>query len=146
MQKTLFSLLCGLTLITAAAQTKKPAVNNASIARPKLVVGIVIDQMRWDFLYRYYDQYKADGGFKRLLGEGFTCENNMIPYAPTITACGHTCAYTGSVPNVHGITGNAWWDSKKMRSVYCSEDNEVETVGSNTAAGKMSPKKILVTT
>lgn len=146
MQKTLFSLLCGLTLITAAAQTKKPVANNASIARPKLVVGIVIDQMRWDFLYRYYDQYKADGGFKRLLGEGFTCENNMIPYAPTITACGHTCAYTGSVPNVHGITGNAWWDSKKMRSVYCSEDNDVETVGSNTAAGKMSPKNMLVTT
>lgn len=94
MQKTLFSLLCGLTLIAANAQPKKVASKNQSIERPKLVVGIVVDQMRWDFLYRYYDQYKPDGGFKRLLGEGFTCENTMIPYAPTITACGHTCAYT----------------------------------------------------
>src|ERR1700756_2257978 len=55
-----------------------------SIARPKLVVGIVIDQMRWDYLYRYYDRY-SPGGFKRLMQNGFNCENTFIPYTPTVT-------------------------------------------------------------
>ena len=117
-----------------------------SIPRPKLVVGIVIDQMRWDYLYRYYDRYAANGGFKRMLSQGFTCENTMIPYAPTVTACGHSTIYTGSVPAISGITGNFWWDREQMRSVYCTEDKSVNTVGSNTALGKMSPKNMLVTT
>ena len=83
-----------------------------SLPRPKLVVGIVVDQMRWDYLYRFYDNYKPTGGFKRILGEGFTCENTLIPYTPTITAVGHTCVYTGSVPAISGITGNDWFDNK----------------------------------
>ena len=116
------------------------------IQRPKLVVGIVVDQMRWDYLYRYYDRYAADGGFKRLLGQGFSCENTLIPYVPTITACGHTCLYTGSVPAIHGITGNDWWDYKVNKSVYCSQDDSVKTIGSNSALGKMSPANLLVTT
>ena len=85
-------------------------VHAQSIQRPKLVVGIVIDQMRWDYLYRYYDRYAANGGFKRMLNQGFTCENTLIPYAPTVTACGHASIYTGSVPAINGITGNFWWD------------------------------------
>jgi predicted AlkP superfamily pyrophosphatase or phosphodiesterase len=116
-----------------------------NIARPKLVVGIVVDQMRWDYLYRYYDRYAATGGFKRLLGEGFTCENALIPYAPTITACGHSSIYSGSVPAITGISGNFWWDREQMRSVYCTEDKTVNTVGSTSALGKMSPKNMLVT-
>ena len=52
---------------------------NSSIVRPKLVVGIVVDQMRWDFLYRYYDRY-SEGGFKRMLKQGFSCENAYINY------------------------------------------------------------------
>jgi predicted AlkP superfamily pyrophosphatase or phosphodiesterase len=117
-----------------------------SLQRPKLVVGIVVDQMRWDYLYRYYDRYAVNGGFKRMLNQGFTCENTLIPYAPTITACGHSCIYTGSVPAINGITGNFWWDNLQMRSVYCTEDKSVKTVGSTTALGLMSPKNLLVTT
>ena len=64
------------------------------IKRPKLVVGIVVDQMRWDYLYYYYDQYK-EGGLKRLLNDGYSCENTMINYVPTVTAIGHSCIYTG---------------------------------------------------
>ncbi|MCK7559940.1 alkaline phosphatase family protein [Chitinophaga sedimenti] len=116
-----------------------------SVARPKLVVGMVVDQMRWDYLYRYYDRYNNDG-FKRLLREGFTCENTLIPYTPTITACGHTCVYTGSVPAVHGIIGNGWYDRKLNREMYCAEDTTVTTVGSNSKAGQMSPNNMLVTT
>jgi predicted AlkP superfamily pyrophosphatase or phosphodiesterase len=122
------------------------AVQAQNIQRPKLVVGIVVDQMRWDYLYRYYDRYDANGGFKRMLKQGFTCENTMIPYTPTVTACGHSCIYTGSVPAITGITGNLWWDNEQNREVYCTEDKTVNTVGSNSALGKMSPKNLLVTT
>ena len=117
-----------------------------SLQRPKLVVGIVIDQMRWDFLYRYYNRYADDGGFKRLISQGFSCENTFIPYAPTVTACGHASIYTGSVPSINGITGNFWWDYKLNKSVYCTEDSSVKTVGSNTTAGAESPGNLLTTT
>lgn len=117
-----------------------------SVPRPKLVVGIVIDQMRWDYLYRYYDRYAENGGFKRLLNQGYSCENTFIPYAPTVTACGHASIYTGSVPAINGIAGNFWFDFNLNKSVYCTEDSVVKTVGSNTAAGQESPKNLLVTT
>ena len=116
------------------------------IERPKLVVGIVIDQMRWDYLYRYYERYASNGGFKRLLNGGFSCENTFIPYIPTVTACGHSSIYTGSVPAISGITGNFWWDRDLMRTVYCTEDATVQTVGSSSTLGRMSPRNLLVTT
>jgi hypothetical protein len=116
------------------------------LKRPKLVVGIVVDQMRWDYLYRYYDRYAANGGFKRLINQGFSCENTFINYIPTITACGHTCLYTGSVPAIHGIAGNEWYDPQTQQIVYCAGDNTVEGVGTNSAAGKMSPRNMLSTT
>jgi predicted AlkP superfamily pyrophosphatase or phosphodiesterase len=117
-----------------------------TLQRPKLVVGIVIDQMRWDYLYRFYDVYKPGGGFKRLLGQGFSCENTFIPYTPTVTAAGHACAYTGSVPSIDGIVGNGWWDRQKNKYVYCTDDDSVRTVGANTIAGRMSPRNMVVTT
>lgn len=120
--------------------------NGNNFKSPKLVVGIVIDQMRWDYLYRYYSLYLPDGGFKRLLSRGFSCENTMIPYIPSFTACGHTSIYTGSVPAIDGITGNDWWDYDVSKLVYCAGDDNVETVGSNTTKGKMSPHNMLVTT
>lgn len=115
--------------------------------RPKLVVGIIVDQMRWDFLYRYYDRYSPNGGFKRLITKGFNCENTNIPYVPTYTACGHTSIYTGSLPSIHGISGNEWYDNELQDYVYCTADTSVKTIGSTTAAaGKMSPKNMLTTT
>lgn len=111
--------------------------------RPKLVVGVVVDQMRWDYLYRYYDLY-GEGGFKRLMNEGFNCENTMINYIPAITAVGHTSVYTGSVPSVHGIVGNHFYVDGKYG--YCTTDTTMRTVGSNTKAGQMSPRNMLATT
>lgn len=117
-----------------------------TVQRPKLVVGIVIDQMRWDYLYRYYEVYKPNGGFKRFLGQGFSCENTFIPYTPTVTAAGHTCAYTGSVPAIHGIVGNNWWDRQKNKLVYCTDDDSSQPVGSISSWGKMSPRNMFATT
>ncbi len=132
-----FLIACCLLLISFSL--------TAQVNRPKLVVGIVIDQMRWDYLYRYDDLYGANG-FKRLLKKGFSCENTMIPYVPTYTAVGHTCIYTGSVPAITGIIGNNWFDKTSNKNVYCTDDSTVSTVGSNTPAGKMSPDNLWVTT
>lgn len=138
MQRLLLSALFSLLIVSGQAQS--------DVKRPKLVVGIVMDQMRWDYLYRYYARYSDAGGFKRMLNQGFSCENTLIPYAPTITACGHSSIYTGTVPAVNGISGNGWWDKEQMRAVYCTEDKSVNTVGSTSALGKMSPRNLLVTT
>ena len=112
--------------------------------KPKLVVGIVVDQMRWDYLYRFSALY-GKGGFNRMINQGFSCENTFIPYMPTYTAPGHTCVYTGSVPALHGIVGNTWYDKTGKRNVYCTEDNTVNTVGSTTTLGKMSPRNMWTT-
>jgi len=114
--------------------------------RPKLVVGIVVDQMRWDFLHRYADRYAANGGFKRMMSQGFNCENTSISYVPTYTACGHAGIYTGSVPSIHGITGNNWYDNELQEYVYCTSDSNVSQVGGTSKAGKMSPKNLLTST
>lgn len=131
-----------LFVISVSAQT---GTSGETLQRPKLVVGIVVDQMRWDYLYRYYDRYSADGGFKRLLSQGFSCENTLIPYTPTVTAPGHTSIYTGTVPAIHGIAGNLWWSDAEQREIYCTEDKTVKTVGSSSNAGLQSPRNMLVT-
>ena len=129
------------------AQTKAGNSSNMQVARPKLVVGIIVDQMRWDYLYRFYNVYAPNGGFKRMLNQGFSCDNTLMPYVPTVTAVGHTCVYTGSVPALTGIAGNNWFDNNTLKSVYCTDDASVATVGSNTkAAGEMSPRNLWVTT
>ncbi|MFP5081979.1 alkaline phosphatase PafA [Pedobacter sp. JCM 36344] len=145
----LFALVSLISLTTVAQTKKSEPVQNpiypAQVGRPKLVVGMVIDQMRWDYLYRYYNRYSA-GGFKRLINEGFSAENTLIPFTPTYTGCGHASIYTGSVPAINGIVGNDWYDRSINRNMYCAEDTTVSTVGSNTTAGNMSPKNLLVTT
>ncbi|WP_066838740.1 alkaline phosphatase PafA [Rufibacter ruber] len=126
--------------------TSAPKASKDKVDRPKLVVGIVIDQMRWDYLYRFNDRYGKDG-FKRLLREGFSCENHYINYLPSATAVGHSSIYTGSVPGIHGITGNSWVDQLTGKTVYCTEDNTVQTVGSAAATeGQMSPRNMLAST
>lgn len=129
-------------LLTEAAHAQ---TQQRRAGRPKIVVGMMVDQMRWDFLYRYAERY-GDGGFKRLLREGFRCEQTYINYAPTVTACGHTSVYTGSVPAVHGIMDNDWFSREKGRGVYCTEDSSVMPVGISATKGGMSPRNMLTTT
>ena len=130
----------------AVGQATKTTVKPRSLERPKLVVGIVVDQMRYDYLYRYYDKYK-EGGLKRLMNEGFNARNNHYHYALTVTAAGHSAVYTGALPAVNGIVGNDWFDKYTGQNVYCTDDKSVATVGStNVTVGKMSPKNLLVST
>ena len=115
----------------------------AGTEKPRLVVGIVVDQMRWDYLMRYSDKW-GEGGFRRLMDEGFSYDNTYLCYVPTVTAVGHASIYTGTTPAVHGIAGNDFHINGKK--VYCTDDHTVKTVGSNTAAGEMSPRNMLSTT
>jgi len=124
----------------ASCMEKKPVPT-----KPKMVIGIVVDQMRWDYLYRYYDVYGNDG-FKRLLRSGYNCQNTSLNYLPSFTAPGHSCIYTGSVPSITGIAGNNWIDNKTGRAWYCVDDPNVRLVGDTSNAQSMSPANLLTTT
>ncbi len=115
------------------------------IQKPKLVIGIVVDQMRYDYLYRFEKKYGA-GGFKRLLSDGFLFKNCHYNYVPTYTGPGHASIYTGCSPAVHGIISNVWYDKESAANVYCTNDNSCLTVGANGNAGQMSPQRMLTTT
>lgn len=111
--------------------------------KPKLVVGLVVDQMRWDYLDRYYNQF-TEGGFRRLIDQGYSCNNCLINYVPTVTAIGHTSAYTGTTPAFHGICGNNFFINGKK--VVSCQDDSVKAVGSNANFGNRSPRNLLATT
>jgi predicted AlkP superfamily pyrophosphatase or phosphodiesterase len=167
MQKFLLSVFIVLFFsITVVAQSKKKPAHAASkrtahvaakskqavekmplngLERPKLVVGIVIDQMRWDYLFRYYNRYSRDG-FKRLINDGFSCNNTLINYLPSYTAVGHSTIFTGSVPALDGIAGNDWTDQLTGKNMYCTSDSTVQSVGNESEDGKMSPRNLLVST
>ncbi|KQC31193.1 alkaline phosphatase PafA [Flagellimonas eckloniae] len=112
---------------------------------PKLVVGIIVDQMRYDYLTRFWNHY-GEGGFKRLVTDGFNCKNHHFNYAPTSTGPGHTSVYTGTTPSIHGIIGNNWYDKTQDESVYCAGDARYKSVGTSSDAGEMSPHRMLTTT
>ncbi len=141
---TIFVLL--LAAFSVHAQKKKALVLPEAIAsHPKLVVGLVIDQMRWDYLYKFGALY-SNNGFKRLLKDGFSCDNTMITHMPTFTAVGHAGIYTGSYPSIHGIVGNNWVEKISGKYVYCVSDSSVSSVGTDNDEGKMSPKNMLSNT
>lgn len=115
------------------------------VSRPQLVVGIVVDQMRYDYLYRYYDRYSNDG-LKKLMREGFSFSNVKYNYAPTYTAPGHAAIYTGCGPSVNGIIANDWYSRNAGKNIYCVGDSSVRTIGSDSNAGLMSPRNLYTTT
>jgi hypothetical protein len=135
-----------LNFLLCVALLGLPKGSFSQTQKPKLIVGLVVDQMRWDYLYRYSNLY-GSGGFKRLLKEGFTAENTLIPYIPTVTGAGHTSIYTGSVPAVNGIVANDWVDRETGIVMYCAKDTTVLPVGSNSLTeGQMSPRNMLTNT
>lgn len=114
-------------------------------SRPKLVVGIVVDQMRYDYLTRFENKF-GEGGFKRMINEGFNCKNNHFNYVPTYTGPGHASVYTGTTPKYHGIIANYWYDKESKERVYCAGDSKVQSVGTKANSGQMSPHRMQTTT
>ncbi|TAE74994.1 MAG: alkaline phosphatase family protein [Bacteroidetes bacterium] len=111
--------------------------------KPKLIVGIVIDQMRYDYLSRYNEKF-GDGGFRRLLKQGFNCKNAHYNYAPTETAPGHASIYTGTTPATHGIVANNWFEKGKY--LYCVTDTTTQLLGALAGEGSASPRNLLMNT
>ena len=145
-KKKMFKKLTLFALVICFKGFSAQKNKSIQIERPKLVVGLVVDQMRWDYLYRYYEKYQ-NNGFKRLLKQGYSLNNVHINYIPTYTAIGHTTIYTGSVPAIHGIAGNDWFDKITGKNVYCTADNMVKPVGTtNEKAGNHSPRNLWSTT
>ncbi len=136
-----FVLFSDCTAQSNSIQLKKEILNT----QPKLVVGIVVDQMRYDYLTRFYTKY-GEGGFKRMVNEGFNCKNNHYNYIPTYTGPGHASIYTGTTPKMHGIIGNNWYDKSLGEMIYCAEDKTVMAVGSNSGKERMSPHRMKTTT
>ena len=143
--KTLIPLLMALFVKLSVFAQGANAVPGPGPA-PKLVVGIVVDQMRYDFIYRYWERY-GEGGFKRPIQQGAFYRNAEYNYVPTFTGPGHACIFTGATPSGHGIVGNDWYDRTLGKSVYCVADADCAPVGTDNARdGKMSPRRLLATT
>ena len=130
-----------VALIVCAPASFASAYN----AHPKLLVVIVIDQFRGDYLERYRDQF-GEGGFRLLLDHGANFTDCNYDYANTRTAPGHATLFTGAYSNDHGIAANEWWDPKKKKMVTSVEDDDTKLVGvpgENTGA---SPHNLLADT
>lgn len=127
-------------VFTVSCTPKVPSKENSA---PKLVIGIVVDQMRYDYLLRFKDRFEKDG-FNRLLDGGFSCNTHYYSYVPTFTAPGHASIFTGTTPKNHGIIANSWYDRELDRSVYCVEDTSVRSVEGDFENGRKSPKNLLV--
>lgn len=149
MSTRLIALVLPFTIVPALRAQNKPAPKLTAPAvrpwqaPPKLVVGIVVDQMRTDYIYRYWDNFSG-GGFKRLIGEGSFLRNTHYTYIPTVTGPGHASIYTGSVPAHHGIVANERYDRATRQVIYCVKDTAVKGVGH--ASAQASPAQLLATT
>lgn len=141
MKKTVrFILLILFLSLSSIAQNKKETP-----AKVKLLVGIVVDQMRNEYLYRYWNRF-GNGGFKRLINQGLYYRNMHFNYIPTYTGPGHASIYTGTTPRHHGIIGNDWLVKGSTVTIGCVKDSSVKTVGANNRSGMASPKNLLCST
>jgi len=137
MKHILVFLLCLACVVGSAQQPTG--------TRPKLVVGIVVDQMRQEYLFRYQSKYGPDG-FRKLMGDGFMLRNAHYNYVPTYTGPGHASVYTGSTPAIHGIIGNDFYDKETKAMVNCVNDPAQKPVGAANGNGDVSPWRLLAST
>ncbi len=121
-----------ILLLSFSAQSQKS---------PKLIVGIVVDQMCYDYLYRFYPNFSKDG-FRKLMQEGANCKNTQYHYVPTYTGPGHASIYTGTTPDNHGIVGNEWYDRQTKKVLNCVADSTVMSIGTSSVYGKKSPQNL----
>jgi predicted AlkP superfamily pyrophosphatase or phosphodiesterase len=134
------SLFLALAPFSLAAQPKKPTA-----PKIKIVLGIVIDQFRYDYLTRFEDQF-GEGGFKRFLKSGAVFSNAHYPYTPTVTACGHAAFMSGASPAHNGIVGNEWFDRKMGRRTTSVADANTTLLGGPAGATGMSPVRLVGST
>ncbi len=132
----------GISLSAVAQKRKKKGIPPE---KPKLVIGIVVEQMRQDYLFKYWDKI-GDDGFKRLIFEGADCKNVRYNYLFTQEGVGHATIATGTNPTTHGIISTSWYDRLNDKTIYCTTDETERSIGSRGSVGKMSPRNLQVTT
>src|SRR5512145_1185740 len=138
--------LANIFSTSAATQQRRRAANSSAAAKPaRLVVGIVIDQFRYDYLSRFLDQF-GEGGFKRLLDGGAVFTNANYIHVPTFTACGHATFMSGATPSMNGIIGNEWYDRESGKRVTSVSDGKVKLLGGRDGAAGMSPSRMIGST
>ena len=145
MKKSLLHIFYFLFFISIHVSVAQVKPQPTKLTKPKLVLGIVVDQMRNDYIYRYWNRF-GNGGFKRLVENGYYFKNAHYNYIPTFTGPGHCSIYTGATPKTHGIIANDWHIKSSHNSTYCVEDTLVNSVGTNNKNGRMSPKNQLSST
>ena len=139
MKRAIFYFFTSILLFSNCKFSETP------VKKPKLVIGIVIDQMRYDYLTRFADRYGKDG-FNRILKNGFSLENAHYNMIPTYTAVGHASIYAGTSPSNHGIISNNWYDKVLKKSIYCVDDANYKTIGNEGIVGQKSPHRLYTTT
>ncbi len=142
-------LLSAILLLSTSYKVQETSQTSENVvvgnSKPKLVIGIIVDQMRYDYLTRFYNKY-SDGGFKRLMIDGYNLKNTHLNYSSTKTAVGHTSIYTGTTPNNHGVIANDWYDKKSKKWINCVGDDSYTSIGSASKKGEKSPHRNQVST
>ncbi|MDQ1265420.1 MAG: hypothetical protein QG635_570 [Bacteroidota bacterium] len=145
MKKFILLSILFLSALAFSVSHSEEGANSFNSEKPKLIIGIVVDQMGYDYIGRYKNKF-TENGFNKLLSKGFVCRNANFEHFPTYTGPGHAVIYTGTNPAQHGIAANEWADKSSGKLIYCTYDSLEYTIGSNTESGKMSPRNLLVTT
>jgi predicted AlkP superfamily pyrophosphatase or phosphodiesterase len=141
MKRRAFALSLFFTLaIPAFPQAQAPSVQTPR--QPKLVLAVVVDQLRYDFLTRFRNEFT--GGLKRLMDEGAIYTNARYRQAPTVTASGHATFLSGAFPSVSGIIDNEWWDRASGTTVTSVSDTRARLLGGQGAGS--SPRRMLQST
>lgn len=136
MKRTLSAiLLLGFACAALAAPSPK---------KPKLIVAVVVDQFRYDYLLRFRNDYSA--GFRKLLEQGAVFDDAHHIHYPTVTAVGHSTFLTGATPSMSGIVGNTWYDRETKKNVTSVSDDNTKLVGGAATAAGSSPRRLLVST
>ncbi len=138
-----FAILNSLILVTSTTFSQSP--DRIPSEKPKLIVCMVVDQMRYDYIHRYWDKF-GEGGIKKVVMSGTFCKNAAYDYLINETAVGHATIATGALPSHHGIISNNWYNNLQEEVVYCVADENTKTVGGNFESGQFSPKLMLAST
>ena len=144
--KKLSILFCFLFSVSYIySQSNDISTYNIPPEKPKLIVGIVIDQMRQDYLERFWNNFDKNG-FKKLAINGSYCKNANYNYSQTQSSPGYVTIVTGAEPSEHGIVSDYWYNPLTGNKEYCVQDHQYKVVGDKDAIGKYSPRNMLSTT
>jgi predicted AlkP superfamily pyrophosphatase or phosphodiesterase len=138
-----FFFLSAIVFLAGGIKAQSP--DRIPPEKPRLIITMVVDQMRYDFISRYWDKF-GENGIRKFVGSGTFCKNASYNYLVNETAVGHATIATGAVPADHGIISKKWYNNLRGEVVDCAGDEKVRTVGGSYESGRYSPRKLLAST